>query len=58
MDEIANAILKRNVDIVIGDRLSSTYFIENTGKIIPLSNMLPVLIYNSKMGKGLYAKYI
>ena len=56
MDEIANAILKRNVDIVIGDRLSSTYFIENTGKIIPLSNMSPVLIYNSKMGKGLYAK--
>ena len=44
--ELCNAVLERNVDMVIGDRLSSTYFTENKRPFHNFGNVLVRLLIN------------
>lgn len=51
--EMCNAVLDKNVDMVVGDRLSSTYFTENKRAFHNLGNVLVRglinIIYNGKI---------
>ena len=44
--DLCNAVLERNVDMVIGDRLSSTYFTENKRPFHNFGNVLVRLLIN------------
>lgn len=45
--EMINCVLKENVDMVIGDRLSSTYFVENKRKFHGFGNKLTRFLINA-----------
>jgi len=44
--EMATAVLEENVDMVIGDRLSSTYFVENKRRFHNFGNVLVRMLIN------------